>query len=527
MEDNTPSTDSTRLSDSDNPPPSITETGKISVARASNRTLPSNTTPSGNSFSAMPAGRIEANTALLKIGAVIPGEQDFETGTPPPDDDAMLPDEDEGGEAASARIAQEYRRQVRIKRLAEEIQTAEREKKQEENNRRKSEFAQRQSNSFKKTATTAKVSAVEPGSAPVADSQHAQKRAAAMSAFRQASVGGSAIGKNLLIAAACILFLLALGGGGWWGFNRFAASTPLKEPAVDTAALAQAQAAAAKEAKAAQELKAIEARELEVLHQRQATEEAAKKLEEQKRLFEEQQRTKEAERLKAIEVEAARRVAEVEEQRKADAKRLETARREKEELDKLIEEKQRLARENLKKKQDEEAAQAAIAAAKAQEAVEPVKPLASKPDAAKADAPKPDAPKTDLVKTEIAKTEVAKTETPKPAAPLTGDVKTIPSESSAIPDRVELPSGGVRLYVKASDPYGGKLLFSWRQLKGKDVEIADPTAAKFVDGKWISQTYFIAREPGGYEFEVVVKNDEGVETRKKFPIEVLPPTTLK
>ncbi len=104
---------------------------------------------------------------------------------------------------------------------------------------------------------------------------------------------------------------------------------------------------------------------------------------------------------------------------------------------------------------------------------------------------KPDATQADPVKSEPAKPDPVKPE-PKPDAALVGPVKTIPSDPPLLTDKIELPSGGVRLLVKASDPYGGKLLFQWKQVKGAQVEIVDPTAAKFLDGKWVSQTYFVA-----------------------------------
>lgn len=519
MDDNTPSTDSTRSGDMEDPFPGVSETSRLSLNRPSGRGLPSNTSPSGNNFNAVSSGRVEANTALLKISQVrpaVPGyeaESDQSSGQ---DADSMQPDEeDEGSEAASARIAQEYRRQVRIKRLAEEIQTAEREKKQEEKNRRRSEMPQSQTNSGKKLATTAKVpTSVGPDSIPAPETEHAQKRAAAMSAFRQATVGGSGTGRKLLIAAASLLIVAGLAFGGYVLYNRMLAD---KDSAKTAEILALAQAEAAREAKAAQELKALEARELEVLRQRkiaeEAAKEAAKKLEEQKREFEESQRTREAERLKQLEAEAARRLADERRMKEENEKLVEKANREKEELRKQVEDAQRVAQEKLRKKQEEEDAKALAEKNKSteKEKADPVKPPAN-PDVAKVDVTKP---------------PVAKVDPPKAIDPITGAVKTIPAEAPTIPDRLDLPSGGVRLYVKASDPYGGKLLFTWKQIKGTQVEIADPTASKFVDGKWVSQTYFVAREPGGYEFEVIVKNDDGVETKKKFPIEVLPPTTLK
>ena len=83
--------------------------------------------------------------------------------------------------------------------------------------------------------------------------------------------------------------------------------------------------------------------------------------------------------------------------------------------------------------------------------------------------------------------------------------------------------GRVPLYIKAADPDGGELKFSWEQLEGPPVKIAEPHAALFdkATGKWISKTYFIPTEPGKYVFEVTVTNEGGVGAKRKFVQEVL------
>jgi len=90
----------------------------------------------------------------------------------------------------------------------------------------------------------------------------------------------------------------------------------------------------------------------------------------------------------------------------------------------------------------------------------------------------------------------------------------------------EAAEGRYRLYISARDPGGGKLFFAWRQLPNEAprVKIADPNAGRLENGKWISETYFIATEPGKYQFEVSVKNEAGEESKKTFQQEVLPPT---
>jgi len=88
----------------------------------------------------------------------------------------------------------------------------------------------------------------------------------------------------------------------------------------------------------------------------------------------------------------------------------------------------------------------------------------------------------------------------------------------------EEDDGRVRLFIRASDPDGGKLSFTWKQVDGPAIRIADPNASRLENGKWVSETYFIPTEPGRYSFEVTVKNDQGVESKKIIPKEVLPPS---
>jgi|GEM_PF-1523022 len=83
--------------------------------------------------------------------------------------------------------------------------------------------------------------------------------------------------------------------------------------------------------------------------------------------------------------------------------------------------------------------------------------------------------------------------------------------------------GRVRLYIRATDPEGGKLAFTWMQLGGPKVTIADSVACKFEGGKWVSDTYFVPSEPGEYSFQVTVKNENGDETKKVFSRPVLAP----
>ena len=82
-------------------------------------------------------------------------------------------------------------------------------------------------------------------------------------------------------------------------------------------------------------------------------------------------------------------------------------------------------------------------------------------------------------------------------------------------------SGKVQLHVKASDPNGGALSFNWKQTEGPEVKIDNPNAANFDDKnkKWISDTFFIPPRPGMYTFEVTVRNEFGLETKKRFVLE--------
>jgi len=90
--------------------------------------------------------------------------------------------------------------------------------------------------------------------------------------------------------------------------------------------------------------------------------------------------------------------------------------------------------------------------------------------------------------------------------------------------RAEDEEGRVRLFIRASDPDGGKLSFTWKQTDGPSIRIADPNAARLESGKWVSETYFIPTEPGRYTFEVSVRNEQGVESKKPIVKEVLPPS---
>jgi hypothetical protein len=86
------------------------------------------------------------------------------------------------------------------------------------------------------------------------------------------------------------------------------------------------------------------------------------------------------------------------------------------------------------------------------------------------------------------------------------------------------PDGRVQLYIRAEHPEGGKLFFLWRQIEGATVKIADPRACKLApDGDkkyWVSDTYFVATDPGIYKFEVSVKNEDDEEQKRVFQFEV-------
>jgi hypothetical protein len=85
----------------------------------------------------------------------------------------------------------------------------------------------------------------------------------------------------------------------------------------------------------------------------------------------------------------------------------------------------------------------------------------------------------------------------------------------------EAQDGRVKLYVRAHDPYDGKLTFKWVQLDGPDAKLINATAAIYDDTKkkWISEPYFIPSKPGTYTFQVSVKNEDGIESRKTFVLE--------
>jgi hypothetical protein len=463
--------------------------------------------------------RIEANTALIRISrANDETESNFDANNPPDDENpANMGDDIENTEAASARIAQEYRRQVRIKRLAEEIQQAEKEKREVERIRRTAADLDVAS-TVKKKEETAKISFESVGASIQETEAQVKRRIAAMSAFKTGTIIGKRAGFGRYIAAACVLLLAGLAFGGWKLLNVLAAQ---KERERKDALEAKAD----NRKKLDEDNRKAEAAMLaQQAHEKAALAEAARKAdEERKRTEEKMQAEKEAEQKHLKELEDARLAADEKRLREENEKLAERARVEQEALRKKVEEAQRIAREKLKREQEEEAAKAAAQRAETIPAdIKPelVKTTPIKPEVAKADPPRQVAPKPET-------SEPPRKETVKPVTPLTGDLKTFPSEPAQIPDKLNLPSGGVRLYVKASDPYGGVLSFQWKQLQGTHVDIVDPAAGKFLDGKWHSQTYFVAHEPGAYEFEVIVKNDEGVESRKKFPIEVLPPTTLK
>jgi hypothetical protein len=84
--------------------------------------------------------------------------------------------------------------------------------------------------------------------------------------------------------------------------------------------------------------------------------------------------------------------------------------------------------------------------------------------------------------------------------------------------------GRVQLLIRANPNGAAKLSFRWKQLEGPNVTIENPTASKFENGKWVSETYFVATEPGKYTFEITVTNEDGVESKGKVVREVLPPT---
>ncbi|HYG74031.1 MAG TPA: HEAT repeat domain-containing protein [Planctomycetota bacterium] len=87
----------------------------------------------------------------------------------------------------------------------------------------------------------------------------------------------------------------------------------------------------------------------------------------------------------------------------------------------------------------------------------------------------------------------------------------------------EEPDGRVQLLIRADPKGAAKLSFQWTQLEGPPVKIANPTAGKFENGKWVSDTYFIPTEPGKYVFEISVRNEDGEETKGRIVRVVDPP----
>jgi len=163
--------------------------------------------------------RVQANSGLIRIGQTTPDPSSaFDSSADLAGGSGVLPamtEDDEGGEAASARIAQEYRRQVRIKRLAEEIQLAEREKKKEEEVRRKTETQMKLSTNIRRKVETAKLDMDQslPLSPPAeSDGSIAKKREVAMSAFKTAAVGKK--NSSGLPTAVLVLFFIGLVAGG-------------------------------------------------------------------------------------------------------------------------------------------------------------------------------------------------------------------------------------------------------------------------------------------------------------------------
>lgn len=440
----------------------------------------------------VPSQRVEANTLLIKLS------QDASTGAPGEVNTSgeintsglmglgssnlleTIPEEqdDQGTEAASARIAQEYRRQVRIKRLAEEIQQAEKDKKREDQRKREgtdirgSELKPRQETAriSPPTAETTNLTNQE----PLADveAEENKRRAEAMSAFKGAERKRGNSPVRLMMFATVTLLLCGVIVGAFVLLSHMDQQNKKlaqeNEQRAKQMQLMQQQTSgidpnkvAALEAKLEQEKQAREEAERKIAAEKVAREEALRKQEEQAKILQQEREAMLAESKKIQE--AAQKLEE--ENRRRD-----------EELRRKSEEASRLAREKLKREQAE------------REAKVLEKSVAATPQ---------------------------------------GEVRTNPPQPAGINGKSDLPTGAVRLFCKASDPYGGKLSFHWTQVKGAKVEISDPNAALERNGKWYSQTYFIAREPGAYEFELSVKNEDGVETLRKYPIEVLPISQLK
>lgn len=421
-----------------------------------------------------PSTRIAANTALLKISRSS-GDNSGESNNSGlmgfgSSGDEQKVEDGEGGaaveeastEAASARIAQEYRRQVRIKRLAEEIQHAEKEKKKE-NARRKDGTGPT------KNEETAKLPALDGTNLEelsAEDAEQMKKRLEAMNAFKGANSVRSKTNVRLFTVAMVTLLL----AGGLAGVLVLLARIDAAKQELANEAAERAQKLVALSRVADPKVAALESK---LEHEQQARAEAEKKTQEEKHAREEALRAQE-EQARVLRIEREYLLAEAKRAQESTQKLEDENRKRDDDIRKRAEEATRIAREKMKREKDEiEAGKHSVAA------------------------------------------------TPQ------GEVRTSPPQPVGIAGKSDLPTGAVRLFCKASDPYGGRLTFHWKQVKGANVEIADPNFAVMKDGKWFSQTYFVAREPGSYEFEVSVKNEDGVETTRKYPIDVLPVTTLK
>lgn len=390
----------------------------------------------------------------------------------------MDPDDDQSTEAASARIAQEYRRQVRIKRLAEEIQQAEKDKKREEERKRETGIIG--TSESKRKVGTARISTPSAETTNLtnqeplpADTEQSKRRAEAMTAFAGAERKKGNSPARIVTFAFVTIMLCGIALAAYIFLQRKdEESRKLAmegEERIKTKLLLQQQSAGidpervqALEAKLEQERSAREAAEKKAAAEKNAREDSLRRQEEQ------------VERIRA---EREAMIAEARRIQEAQQKLEEENKKRDEELRRKAEEASRLAREKLKKEQAEREQQKVME-----------KSVAATPQ---------------------------------------GEVRTNPPQPNGINGKSDLPTGAVRLFCKASDPYGGRLTFHWTQVKGAKVEISEPNAATERNGKWYSQTYFIAREPGAYEFEVSVKNEDGVETQRKYPIEVLPVSALK
>ena len=300
--------------------------------------------PSGRQYVPDPSsvgGRVEANTAFLKLGQNITDVSGFESSPLIDGKSGITPaEDDDGGEAASARIAQEYRRQVRIKRLGEEIQQAEREKRREDEQLRKIETQLKPTGSSirKKKEETTRLTSDEPtpssaptSSTPETESTIAKRRAAAMNAFKSAA-SGSKSSSGLVTALASLLFVGALAGGAWVGLDWLAVQR--KKQTVDESAQ-YTQSKKEAEKKVQQDIKIQIAREEELVRQKVLAEEAAKRIEAEKRALLDAM-ARDAEAQKALSEANAKRVAEERQRRLDNERELEREKEEKNALKKIV-----------------------------------------------------------------------------------------------------------------------------------------------------------------------------------------------